>query len=544
MVASRLWSVPRAPHAPTLTLAGRCSYALSMIARLPVAICACLISAACGNAGALGSDCYPNNSCDNGLQCIVSIHKCATLDDAGVLDAAPDAPANVCGNGIKEGTEQCDGTDLGGAACTRVAPGWQGTLNCATTCLLDTSGCAPPTTGWSDLTDKTKWTTFDVSTVNAGAAGFSGGTFDGRYVYLVPWQNSSSTPDGLVPRYDTTATFTAAPSWATFDTTAVNPMSRGYWGGAFDGRYTYLVPFEAPGAGVVTRFDTTGSFPNSGAWSVFDLAPLNVSARGFMGAVFDGRFLYLVPENNGTNPDGLVTRYDTTGVFSSTTSWSMFDVASVNASAKGFFGGTFDGRYVYFSPNEGTFPAANGTVARFDTTGSFESPAAWTTFDASSVYAGAKGFEGAVFDGKYVYFVPGANSLTTLDGLVLRMDTSQSFESPSSWSVFDVATVNALAKGFSGGTFDGRFLYLAPAAKDAPVARFDTTAKFDTASSWSFLDTRTVNPNADGFCGAVFDGRAVYFVPQISTIGYGTVVVRFDAKSVSWMPKGWNASFL
>ena len=81
--------------------------------------------------------------------------------------------------------------------------------------------------------------------------------------------------------------------------------------------------------------------------------------KGFFGTVFDGRYVYLVPGNNGT-PNGFVTRYDTTAAFGSTTSWQTFDVASTNSGAVGFAGGGFDGRYVYLVPGDGT------VVARFD----------------------------------------------------------------------------------------------------------------------------------------------------------------------------------
>jgi hypothetical protein len=46
-------------------------------------------------------------------------------------------------------------------------------------------------------------------------------------------------------------------------------------------------------------------------------------------------------------------------------SWAAFDVSAVNAAAAGFQGATFDGRYVYLVPNE------NVTIARYDTTDSF-----------------------------------------------------------------------------------------------------------------------------------------------------------------------------
>jgi cysteine-rich repeat protein len=47
----------------------------------------------------------------------------------------------LCGNGIREGNEQCDGTDTGGLACENLCFD-SGRLACAPGCVFDTSGCA------------------------------------------------------------------------------------------------------------------------------------------------------------------------------------------------------------------------------------------------------------------------------------------------------------------------------------------------------------------------------------------------------------------
>ena len=52
---------------------------------------------------------------------------------------AKDPPAR-CGNGVVEGEEVCDGTDLGGASCEDF--GEQGVLGCHTDCTLDRTGCS------------------------------------------------------------------------------------------------------------------------------------------------------------------------------------------------------------------------------------------------------------------------------------------------------------------------------------------------------------------------------------------------------------------
>ena len=73
------------------------------------------------------------------------------------------------------------------------------------------------------------------------------------------------------------------------------------------------------------------------------------------------------------------------------------------------------------------------------------------------------GFEGAVFDGKYVYFVPHIRE-GGQHGEVLRYDTTDNFQSGNSWSAFD-AGANGIGNdpdGYVMGLFDGRYIYFVP----------------------------------------------------------------------------------
>lgn len=90
---------------------------------------------------------------------VVQVGTCADADGDLVQDAADNCPtvANFdqvdsdrdgigdacetgCGNGARDGSEQCDRTDLGGVTCTSLGFD-EGTLACSAACTFDTSGC-------------------------------------------------------------------------------------------------------------------------------------------------------------------------------------------------------------------------------------------------------------------------------------------------------------------------------------------------------------------------------------------------------------------
>jgi len=69
-----------------------------------------------------------------------------TTDEPGTTDApgSTGEPEPVlCGNGLVDPGEQCDGLDLQGATCESLGH-LPGTLGCSAECMLDDAGCIPP----------------------------------------------------------------------------------------------------------------------------------------------------------------------------------------------------------------------------------------------------------------------------------------------------------------------------------------------------------------------------------------------------------------
>jgi hypothetical protein len=254
----------------------------------------------------------------------------------------------------------------------------------------------------------------------------------------------------------------------------------GYFGGAFDGRYIYFAPYAVGSevSGKAMRYDTQASFTAASSWSWFDLTTVTAEAKGFLGAVFDGRYVYFLPSSSEVDPatgkyarSGRVMRYDSKAEFAVATSWSSFDVSTLTPSAAGFAGATFDGRYIYMAPR-GEWTLGVVTV-RFDTKGAFTDPGSWQSLDLTKTNIGGGDFYnmyfyGASFDGRYVYYVPGDGTL------LVRYDSRADFTAPSSWESVGMWAIGA-SSGFRGAAFDGQYLYLVP--RDyGPIVRFDAVS--------------------------------------------------------------------
>jgi hypothetical protein len=252
----------------------------------------------------------------------------------------------------------------------------------------------------------TSWAAADLEKFNSAYSpvAYVGGAFDGRYAYFVP-NCTYEYWNGLVLRYDSQGTFADKASWSLFDTQTLDYDAGGFIGVAFDGQYLYFAPWgdlssntSHSKATPITRFDTRASFTSASSWMTFDALKVSPTA-GFGGAVFDSRYVYFLPGDY--QPGDVVLRYDTKADFASPSSWTGFGVSAIARRTTRFMGGVFDGRYLYL------VPTATGDVAvRYDTSADFGSAASWAAFDLKAWDARADGYGGGVFDGRSVYFVP------------------------------------------------------------------------------------------------------------------------------------------
>ena len=189
---------------------------------------------------------------------------------------------------------------------------------------------------------------------------FMGGFTDGTYLYFAP--NNVGT-SGKIARVNVNDFSTVT----VLNLTDLSPYFRGYAGCFTDGRYGYFIPSDnGVKHGNFVRVDLT-NFTTAGV-TVLDLTAVDSDLKGFNGGFTDGRYAYLVPYYNGTYY-GKLTRVDLNNF--SVSGVSVINVALQDSDLKGFVGGFTDGKFGYLVPNQNVIgihgkvvriPVSNGCV--------------------------------------------------------------------------------------------------------------------------------------------------------------------------------------
>ena len=325
---------------------------------------------------------------------------------------------------------------------------------------------------------------------------------------------------------------------------------KGYAGVGTDGEYIYYTPYYNGSAyhGVVLRQKIYAIFKQAATWEAYDAGAVDsLTTKGFRGnPIFDGRFMYFTPYNNGST-SGIVLRYDTTKPFKSASSWEAYNAGATGGlTSKGYYGAVYDGQYIYFVPmHNGSY---HGVFLRYDTTMPFKSASSWVAYDVSSMAGGTtKGYWGGVEVNGFIYFSPYYNG--AYHGKLLRYDVSKPFADAGSWAIFDVTAVAANCKGFGSPSTDGRFVYFPNVAFNL-ILRYDTDLPFGSTSSYSTYDSRALSEGSDDqHSSCCIQGHYVTFTPNRHTILIYDTEKPF-ADSGSWAERDilyannmWNYGF-
>ena len=394
---------------------------------------------------------------------------------------------------------------------------------------------------WNPLDTFDTFSAFDAgNTDGLKSTAYFGAVFDGRYIYFAPQHYEEHESHGIVLRYDTHLPFNDPASYSAYDAGNTDGLrTQGYYGAVFDGRFVYFVPRQDTNEyhSRVLRYDTHTGFKNPESWSAYDVG----QPYSHQGVAFDGRYIYFSPGYSGdpreeTAYTGRVIRCDTQADFKVPDTWSVFDAKSItNLNATCFDGAGFDGRYIYFAP------LLHSVALQYDTKGDFHDPASWAVFDGQEI--GLTLCVGTVFDGHHIYFVPYSHPT------VVRFDIRGEFEDGGAWSSYNAENTSGLnTSGFDGGFFDGKNVYFIPFV-GPPITprddgsegytfhsnflRYDPSRSFDQTASWQAYDASEVDGlHSVGYNGGAFDGRYFYLAPWRDGTSNGGMhgrILRYDS---------------
>ncbi len=224
----------------------------------------------------------------------------------------------------------------------------------------------------------------------------------------------------------------------------------------------------------------------------FTTFPSDVNNRNYFGAIFDGRYMWMVP--NGAQPyvTKVDTNYSTEGQM---TKYNLSTLPGINLGYWAFTGGTFDGTNIWLIPRQ-----ANQLVKINATTGEMTG---YLLPNLSTISNGYKFFSG-IFDGRYIWLIPyGSRSL-------IRSDLNGNMVLYDNWPK-DFWAANSLNSLFSGGILIERYLYMMPAGAKQ-IIKLDILASSDDPNAMTTIDF----PGGGQFYGGAFDGKYIWMCPWAS----------------------------
>ncbi len=292
-------------------------------------------------------------------------------------------------------------------------------------------------------------------------------------------------------------------------------------------------------ADVKTFVDEYTKFTKVSNWETMNLSTAQGAAlanAAYTQGTFDGRYVYFTPAS-AVN----FLRFDTEGQFTTAGDWEQMSASTAQGADEvsgAYARAEFDGRYIYFSP------LGSVTFLRFDTKGtSFTTTADWQTMSMSTVQgasaaAGASSYISAGFDGRFIYFAP------YNEDTFIRFDTQgTSFTTEADWQKMSMSTAQgatALSNAYrGGGGFDGQYIYFAAWSSDT-FLRFNTKGtSFSTEADWDQMSMSTAQGGTlldAAYSGVIFDGRYIHFATRSAD-----TFIRFDTQGTSFTTAGdWS----
>ena len=276
-----------------------------------------------------------------------------------------------------------------------------------------------------------------------------------------------------------------------------NKEANAFVGAVFDGQGIWMIPYAADR---VVRVDRT-----SGAMTGFSAWPDGFSKSGaaFAGGVYDGQNVWLIPANADR-----VVRIDSTGTMSGFSAWpdgfTKGDLA--------FSGGISDGQNIWLAPH-----GADRVIQVDKTTGAMTGFMDWPAGFTKTTSA----FSSAVFDGEYLWLIP-----LDADRVVRVNPADGTMTGFNSWP-------DGFTKGFqsfAGAVSDASFIWLIPKNADRVVRLNKSSGEMAGFSNWPNGFSKSNN----AFAGGAFDGQSVWLVPADADR-----VVRLDRNSGTMT--GYNA---
>ena len=312
------------------------------------------------------------------------------------------------------------------------------------------------------------------------SSAFASGVYDGTNVWLIPYR-----ADRVIKLNTSTGEMTGYNSWPSGFTRNSGMNSNAFMGGVFDGSSIWLVPNDANQ--VIKLNPSTGAMTGYSSWPS---GYSTLMGAAFSGGVFDGKSLWMIPLNANR-----VVKVDvSTGAMTGYNSWPSGFVKSSSA----FYGGIYDGTSIWMVPSN-----ADRVIKLDVTTGVMTGYNTWPSGFTKQTYA----FNGGVYDGTNLWMLPyNADRMIKMNLSTGEMTGYNSW--PSGMNMTYVA-----GNMFTGGIYDGTNIWAIPYNSNQLVKVNPTTGEMTGYTNWPSGVAKALN----GFWGGVNDGRNFWMIPYTDT---------------------------